>query len=239
MEVPSLSPQISREIISESFDIKQDNINYKFKIIITNNNITLNILNEKEIIKEYETKLTLEELKQKNKIFSMFNSCQEFLDYIKVLIENKKLSIKTTKENQIIIELIVEYLYKQNIIQLNLSQKQLNMNLIVKDLYNKISTLNEKYTKLIEENNITKEQIKSIREENKNIREENKNLKEENMKLNEKLKMLIDDIKNLKEENNNVKNKIKNMEELINKINNGKSDVKEQNEINSFLQNID
>jgi len=232
MEVPSLQP--SKEITSESFEIKQDNFNYKLIINITNNDIILNILDEKEIVKEYEVKLTLEELKQKNKVFLLFNSCQEFLDYIKVLIQNKKLSIKTTNENQIIIELIVEYLYKQNIIQFNLSQKQLNLNLIVKDLYNKISTLNENDKKLIEENNI--------------IKEENKNLKEENMKLNEKLKMLIDDIKNLREENDNVKNKIKNMEELINKINDGKSDVKERNEKvfdssvmkpNEFLKYID
>ena len=45
----------------------------------------------------------------------MFNSCQDFLDYMKTLIENNKLTINITLENQITIELIVEYLFKQNL----------------------------------------------------------------------------------------------------------------------------
>ena len=53
-------------------------------------------------MKEYEIILTLNELKQIHKIFSIFNSCQDFLDYMKALIENNKLSINNSSGNQII-----------------------------------------------------------------------------------------------------------------------------------------
>ena len=121
-------------------------------------------------MKEYEIKLSLEELKQMHKIFLIISSCQEFLDYIKVLIENKKLSIKKTAENKITIELNVEYLCKQNTINIDLPQKKISFDLMVQDLYNKISLLNDNY-KNLEMN------YKNIKEENKNIKEENNDIK--------------------------------------------------------------
>ena len=86
------------------------------------------LLDENELIKEYEIKITLNELRQIHKIFSMFVSCQEFVDYMKALIENKKLSVKKTVENQVTMELMVEYLFKQNIIKIDLTKKKLILN---------------------------------------------------------------------------------------------------------------
>ena len=54
-----------------------------------------------------------------NKVFFMLNSNQEFVDFLKVLIENKKLSIKKEIENKITIGLMVEYLYKQSTVKIN------------------------------------------------------------------------------------------------------------------------
>ena len=80
-----------------------------------------------------------------NKVFFMINSSQEFLDFIKVLIENKKLSIKKEIENKITIELVVEFLYKQNSIKIDLLQKKINFEIMAQDLYNKVLILNENY----------------------------------------------------------------------------------------------
>ena len=178
MEISPLTcenPEVNN--ISESFELNQDDNNYKLNIEIINKDITLNILEKKEKLKEYEIKLSLEELKQIHKIFSIISSCQEFLDYIKVLIENKKLSIKKAAENKITIELNVEYLCKQNTINIDLPQKKISFDLMVQDLYNKISLLNDNYKNL--ESNYKKmiEENKNIKEENKNIKEENKNIK--------------------------------------------------------------
>ena len=175
-------------------------------------------------MKEYEIKLSLEELKQMHKIFSIISSCQEFLDYLKVLIENKKIYIKKTAENKITIELNVEYLCKQNTINIDLPQKKISFDLMFQDLYNKISLLNDNYKNL--ESNYKKiiEENKNIKEENENIKEEIKNIKEEN--------------KNIKEENNNIKNRVKNLEEIINKIIINSS-IMEENEFDMIKSSIE
>ena len=215
-----------KENTSESFELKQDDNNYKLNIKIINNDIIINILEKKEKLKEYEIKLTLEEFKQMHKAYSIISSCQEFVDYIKALIENKKLSIKKTTENQINIELIVDYLFKQNTIKIDLTQKNISLDLMVQDLYNKISIIKDNYKNL--ESN-----YKTIIEENKNIKEEIKNIKEENNKIKE-------ENNKIKEENINIKNRVKNLEEIINKkkiiIN---SSIMEENEFDMIKSAIE
>ena len=178
-----------KEAISKSFEIKQEENNYKLNIIIVNQDITLDLSDEKDLTKKYEIKLTLNELKQIHKIFSMFNSSKEFIDFMKAIIDNKKISIKSVNENKISIEFIVEYLYRQNTIEIDLNKKKVNFELIAQDLYKKISTLNFNYKNLVEENKILKEENKSIKERLSNlenilgsfkqgeIKEKNKNIK--------------------------------------------------------------
>ena len=78
------------------------------------------------------------------------------------------------------IELKVEYLFKQNIISLDLNKKKMNFELTAQDLYQKISNTNEicksleiSNNKLIEENNI--------------LKQENKKLKDKYLELEEKI----------------------------------------------------
>ena len=96
-----------KEEILQSFEIKQEENNYKLNIKYSIQDITLTLLDEKDFLKEFEIKLTIEEIKQMHKIFLVFNSSQEFIDYIKALIDNNKISIKK-EENKMIIELMVE-----------------------------------------------------------------------------------------------------------------------------------
>ena len=111
-EAPLPSITSPKEKISESFELKQDEKNYLLNIEIINQDIILNLVDQNEFMKEYEFKLAFNELKELNKVFSMLSSCQEFLDYMKALISNKKLLIKNTAENQMSIEFIAEYLLK-------------------------------------------------------------------------------------------------------------------------------
>ena len=103
-DAPSPINTTPKQTNSISFEIKQDENIYKMKIETINQDITLNLLDEKELMKEYEIKLTLEELKQSHKIFFIFGSCLEFIDFMKTIIENKKILIKKNNENQITIE---------------------------------------------------------------------------------------------------------------------------------------
>ena len=170
-DAPSPINIIDKEKISESFEIKQDEIVYKLNIEVINQDITMNLLEEKEFKKEYEIKLTLEEIKQIHKLFGFFETSSEFVNYIKSLIDIKKLSIRKSAENKITIELTVDYLLKQNIIKFDLVQKPINYELIIQDLFQKFSALNQNFNNL--ENN-----YKNIIEENKIIKEENEKIKE-------------------------------------------------------------
>ena len=147
-DAPLPTMMTPKDNISESFEIKQDENNYKLNIEIINQDITMILVNKKELMKEYEIKLTWDELKEIHKIFSMFTSCQDFVDYIRALIEKNQLSIKKETENKISIEFIAEYLFKQNVIKIPLSQKKINFELIAQDLYNKIIELTENFKNL-------------------------------------------------------------------------------------------
>ena len=204
-DAPLPTTMTPKEIFSESFEIKQNENNYKLNIQIINQDIILNLSEKSELMKEYENKLTLEELKQMHRLFLALNSCQEFVDYLKALIENKKIAIKNNTGNQIFIELEVEYLFKKNIIKIDLFQKKINFELIAQDLYTKFSSLTEKFKKLEinyqnieQENNKIKEENKSIKKEIELLKVENKNLKEENINIKKEIKLLKD--KNIIEE---------------------------------------
>ena len=178
---------------SKTFEINQDEKIYKLNIEIENQNILINL---SVLSKEYEKILSFEQLKLFHKAFSMLKDCNEFLEYIKVLIENNKLSIKKEIGNQISIEIIVEYLYKQNTIKIDLKPKFLNIEFNAKDMFKQLSVVNQKLNKI--ENNYSE-------------------LKEENTKLNKKIlileecyEMLMQEVIELKKENKSLKEKINN-----------------------------
>jgi len=199
--------QTPKKSISEYFEIRQDDNNYKLNIKIINQDIIFNILDEQLLKREYEIKFTLNEIKLIHKIFLVCSSCQEFIDHIKVLIENKKLSIKKDNKNQMTIEITVEYLCKQDLIKIDLNQKAINFELIALDLYKKISILNENFKNLEINYNSIKQENMNIKEKHKALKEENKSIKKENMNIKDRIKNLEDRVLSLKEEIIKINNK--------------------------------
>ena len=206
----------------ESFIIKQEENIFRLNIEIINQDITMNLVNENEIMKEYEIKLTLNKLKEIHKIFLMFTTCQEFLEYIKALIANKKISIKNNLDGQLYIEITAEYLFKQNLIKIDLIQKKISFELIAQDLYKKFLVLNEKCKHLeINYNKILQENIE-IKEENQRIKEEIKIIKD---KSNEK--------ENINLRNDLSENESKKYNDLIKK---NEDDITKLNQLIIFLK---
>jgi len=120
MEILELPNNLnSNDIITESFKINSDQNIYTLNIKIENNNITLNISDEKELFEEFEKIINFEEMKKLHNAFSALTSCHDFLEFIKRLIKNNKLLIKKEGENQISIEIIIELLYKPSTIKIN------------------------------------------------------------------------------------------------------------------------
>ena len=192
MEILELPNNLNNnDIITESFKINSDQNIYTLNIKIENNNITLNISDEKELFEEFEKIINFEEMKKLHNAFSALTSCHDFLDFIKRLIENNKLLIKKEGENQISIEIIIELLYKPSTIKIELERKLNEDKVNLTKRLNKLVLLSKKI-EIIE----------------KQFQEENKKLKEENIKIKEKITEMEKTINELKNKINTSKKDI-------------------------------
>ena len=167
--------------ITETLFLNQDKKNFKIELIIEGKMMFFNLYEEGNISNKYYSQImSLKEIKNKHQIFCIFNSCQEFLDYIKALYENKKLSTKINNESLSLL-MNVEYLFKQQIIEIPLEKKKIKIEDLSDDIIKEITFLK----------NIIKIQQESIEKINSNIinqKKEINNLKEENNKLKEEIK---------------------------------------------------
>ena len=236
-EVPLCS--IFQKEISDTFNINIDNINYLLAIKLEDDTIVFSLSeeNQKDYLCYYR-KLNLNDIKGMHKVFNVFNSCGEFYEYIKTLENVKKLNF-LKKDKNFSINFQVEFLFKQEAIEIILFPSKISLDIIVKDVCKELEILKEKL-KDYEENYVRKdfsfeEKIKEIMDkQNKEnmeiinikvnmIEEENKNLKSEM----EKLKDEINEIKSKKEEN--LKNEVEKLKDEINEI-------KSKKEENTFLE---
>ena len=173
--------------LSKSFTINQDGINYSLNIKKKDDSFTFIIYNPSLIInKKYIRNLSLKEIKELHQIFYGLNSCNEFYEYIKALLDNKKLIIKTIGEN-LFINFTVDYLLRQSFVEIELFLEKKNIEDIVKNLCIEIKDLKEEI-KIIKdlknENQKIKNEIKIIKEENKMLKDENEKLRNQINKIN-------------------------------------------------------
>ena len=224
MEVFPLSIDIPQE--PETIIIEQEEKKYILNIIKEEENIILNIL-EKDIFPniKYIKKISLKEIKELHKMFSSFNSCNEFSDFIKSAFENKKINIKK-EDKKLILNISVEYLFKNQIIEIPLLEQNINLIDFSKEICQEILLLKERI-KILEDN----KNDNKLKKEITDLKEENKQLKNEILCFKEELKSIVEkqnnENKNLKEEIKNLNDKIKNIEE--------KKEIKDKININSVI----
>ena len=177
--------------------------------------------------------MNLNDIKGIHKVFNVFNSCDEFYEFIKTLENAKKLNI-LKKDKNFSINFQVEFLFKQEEIEILLYPSKISLDIIVKDVCKELELLRAKL-KNYEENYVKKdfsfeekikeiidkqykENLESINNKMNLIEEENKNLKNE-------IKMLqdeINEIKSKKEENAFLKEEIVKIRKEIKDLKNGK-----------------
>ena len=158
---------------SETFTINQDEKKYLLNIKKQEDSITffipsLSLLSNHNYIRT----LTLKEIKEIHRIFYGLNTCNEFYEFIKALLDKKKLIFKTI-DDKLFINFTVDYLFKQNLVEIELFSEKISNEDIVKNLCKEINDL--------------KEEIKII----KDIKEENNNIKKENIELKNQLNNII------------------------------------------------
>ena len=121
--------------------------------------MSLNV-SDPETNTSYYKQLTLKEIKEINETFSFFNSCNEFLDILKILSETKQLLI-IKKEDKLTINFIIEFLLKKESIEIDLFSEKLNSELF-KDLCNKNIELENKVKELENKNKELENKIKAL-----------------------------------------------------------------------------
>jgi len=223
-----------KKAISETIDIIQENITYKLLIEIEEITMKIKIVDEDPFIGTYSRIFSMTEIKDLHPAFAMLNSFNEFLDYFTALAKNKKIDIKQTNDS-IAIDMSVEYLLKQNNIEIILTQEDVNYNKISKLLKNEITLLKEKmndmeikYKNIVEKQN--EDNMKLI-EENNNIKNRMELLEDENKHFKEELSKCINYIKEIKTKSEEKKDEI-----IINqKINSSIMESEEYDMIESAL----
>ena len=240
MEISPLCATFKNEIL-KPIKIEQDNKSYILTIKIEADEMTFNISdsNDKECL-YYIRSMKLNEIKEMHKVFYVLNSFNDFYEYLKALEENKKLTIKKN-DNNLSINFVVEFLFKQELIEIILFPGKINLDIIVKDILNEINILKEKQkqygeNEMKKDDIILEEKIKEIL--NKQIENLNINinlLKEENIKLINDINILkeeIKEIKLLKKQNIDLIEKVKEIEilkqEILNMKKNKDNSIKGQ-----------
>ena len=235
-----LDGETTEELISETLNIKRGDIGYKLNIELNKENIKFQISEENLLNQLYEKILDLEGIKALHYKFSKFNSCQEFLNYIKDQIKYNFLEINKKTNN------IISILLKQENIEINLFKIKASPELVIRNLYEEIfglkgnvKNLEIKSQYLIKEKNIMNKTIGSLIKDNKNILNDIEKLKEENKMIKEENRKIKEKYKNLETFNQNYQNLDEIIENIIDeKIKNINENVKNIIEENKGLKKV-
>ena len=158
---------------SETFTINEDEKKYLLNIKKQYDSITF-IISPQALLsnQNYIRKMNLKDIKNIHQMFFELNSCNEFYDFIKALIDNKKLIIKTNDE-KLLINFTIDYLFKESLVEIELFPERKSNEDIINNLCKEIKELKDEI-KVIKD---LKNEINIIKEENKNLKGENKELK--------------------------------------------------------------
>ena len=180
---------------NEILNIFQENNHYLLNMKINREHITLT-LSEKDKINSntFSIRMSLNELKNLHKNFSLINSCFDFSEYLKKLSQNNQLFINK-KENEIILGFTSEYLLNIEIIEIILLPDRINVEKKLMEACNeieflkqKIKNLENKNDELQKENNCLNNKINEIKNENINLKN---NMQNQINRINNRIQNLI------------------------------------------------
>lgn len=116
LKISTITPESPES--STSIKIEKDNQIFLLIIEYDKSNIILKITEENNLSNLlYSKTMTLSYIKAIHKLFSGINTTQDFIDFINAAYEYKKLSIEI-KEDKLIINIISEYLFKKENVEI-------------------------------------------------------------------------------------------------------------------------
>ena len=172
----------------KKFNLEYNNNNYILVISSNNSSIKFNMYQQDKLDNYiYEEILTLEQLKEINNSFTIFNSVESARNSIEQILKNNKVILSQKDINTFILTLKIS-LFEQIVdVNIILKKKEMNQNETIPILFQKIQTMSEEIKKLNDE-------IILLKKENNKIK-----------KLNDEIKQLNNEIIILKKENDKIK----------------------------------
>ena len=128
--------------------------------------------------------MRFKEIKDLNNNFALFNSFNEFYDYLKSLSENKKLSVKRNSDRITLILYVVVSL-NYNEIQINLFPGKKDVDLNIEEIWQAITNMEDEINFLKKENEKLKKEVDFLKKENKELRSTTKEKSKETVTSNE------------------------------------------------------
>jgi len=146
--------------------VEQNNMKYNLKIKSKKDTVEF-ILHDKNEFPSiyYSQHLNFKKIKSLNKVFDLFNSLKDFFDYLKILLQKKKICVKKLND-KIILILYIEVLLKQQEIEIELFPVKKDMNSNIKKLYHKLINIKKSITDKEKLNKLKKE-INELKNDNK------------------------------------------------------------------------
>ena len=175
----------------KKFNLEYNNNNYILVISSNNSSIKFNMYQQDKLDNYiYEEILTLDQLKEINNSFNIFNSVEAARNSIEKILNNNKGIISQKDINNFVLTLKI-YLFEEILdVNIILKKKEMNQKETIPILFQKIQQMNDEIINLKKEN----EKIKQMNDEIINLKKEN-----------EKIKLMNDEIINLKKENAKIK----------------------------------
>ena len=174
------------ELISETLEIKQDKNVFKLNIKIEEETMNFQIIEKEPLLQGYSSKYNIKEIKSINETFSLLKSCNEFLEYLKVLVNNNKIIIKKNKtenKNYLSINFESEYLFRKYSIEIKLFPEKINLESNILHLFLELSKIKNIINQYKNENETIKDEKNKLIDEINNIKNANKNNEEKINKL--------------------------------------------------------
>ena len=172
--------------------IEKKELKYIINIETQGNKITFSINDTNQLPSVYYIRtLSLREINFFHEEFSSIASIYDFYSYLRSFWENKKLGLKKNDDDKLA---IIIFISKEQTIEINLFQGPKELDLCLKEIWDKLFNLEEK----IKENNI---EINNLKNENKKLKNEIEALKGQNNERNKEIKIT-------KIENQELKKKI-------------------------------
>ena len=155
----------------QNLTIFQDNNKYLLRVKANREQLTLTLSEIDKInSKTYSIIMSLNEVKQIHKSFSLINSCKDFSDYLLKLSKNNQLFVNK-KENEKILTFTTEYLLNVDIIEIILLPQRIDVEKKLIEACNEIENLKKKINNLEKKDEERKKEINELKNQNKDLKD--------------------------------------------------------------------